>query len=67
MSLKPSSRGIQFSESEVIKALNAANGHQRTAAETLKVSPAWISKWLRKKGYVPVIRWEIPDVINGSN
>jgi hypothetical protein len=45
-------------ETQILKALEAAKGNQRAAAQTLGISQAWLVRWLQRNSYVQTIKWE---------
>ena len=43
---------------EVIpRLLDKHNGNQRMVADSIGLSPAFISRWLRRHNYIQVIQW----------
>lgn len=44
-------------EDQVLGALTDAQGNQRRAAEQLGLSQAWVTKFLKKNGYVQRVTW----------
>jgi DNA-binding protein Fis len=52
---------LQFTEEQVLGALNDARGNQRRAAQALGVTQGWVTKWLKKNGYVQRVTWVKED------
>jgi DNA-binding protein Fis len=48
---------LQFTEDQVLGALKDAQGNQRRAAQALGVTQGWVTKWLKKNGYVQRVTW----------
>lgn len=51
---------IEMSEEQVIAALDANEGNQRRAAESMGVTQGWVTQWLKKHGYVQRVTWVKP-------
>ena len=48
---------IQLSEWDVKAILAKYNGNTTKAAQSLGISQAWLSKWLKKNGFIRKIEW----------
>jgi DNA-binding protein Fis len=51
-------------EEQVLRALQDAQGNQRKAAQTLGVTQGWVTKWLKRNGFVQQVSWVKNEQIN---
>lgn len=51
-------------EEQVINALHDSNGNQRKTAQALGVTQGWVTKWLKRHGFVQRVLWVKSEQIN---
>lgn len=47
-----------LTEENILDALKRNDGNQRKAAESLAVSQAWLTRWLKKNKFFRCVTWE---------
>lgn len=48
---------LLVTEEQVLDALKDAQGNQTRAAVALGVTQGWVTKWLKRNGYVQQVTW----------
>lgn len=55
-----------ITEEQVMAALDHASGNQRRAAVFLGVNQSWVTKFLKRRGYVALVKWVKQDTTHSA-